>query len=81
MELEIDGAQRKLTHLCPATHEASRRHQSFVEIVRERFTGLMVFREEIQSLALPCPVFHELAGKLNPVPRHVDAGARGDRYA
>ncbi len=45
------------------------------QFVGQRFAGLPMPREQVQRLALPAEVLHELAGQFDRVPFHaVDAG-------
>ena len=57
-----------------------RREHFLEQILRDRLAGLVVAREQIEGLAFPTEVLHDLRGQLDEVPRHVGACQRFHRH-
>ncbi len=62
MQLQIHKAKPELPHLRIRPAIRARSHHLLEQILRNRAPGLIMPREQIQSLPLPAPVLHNLAG-------------------
>ncbi len=70
LEVDAEIEEREL-HLAQHLHgrlEVSRGEHALEERLRQRLAGLVVAGEEIQGLALPAPVLHELGRQFHRVP-------------
>ena len=64
-----------MTHALHAGLEIARCLHALEQGCRQWCAGLVVGGEQVQYLALPTEIFHELRGQLDRVPGHaVDAG-------
>lgn|SRR5690554_58348 len=74
VQAQIERRKAELPHLgCSRAIRPSADHP-FEELFRNLFTGLMMRREEIERLALPTEVLHNLTWELDEIPS--DIGAR-----
>src|SRR5580700_1734856 len=74
MQSQVDEAEPELAHLRVGGAEIARADHAVVEAVRNGSAGLIMTGEQIERLAFPGPVFHDLRGQLDEVPGHVGAG-------
>ena len=81
MQQQVDEAEAELPHLRVGGAEGAGALHLLKQVVGNRLAGLVVPREQVQRLALPAPVLHDLAGQLDEIPRHVGAGQRADFHA
>ena len=81
MQHQIDEAEAELPHLRVGGAEGARALHLLEQIFGNRLAGLVVAREQIERLALPAPVLHDLRGQLDEIPRHVGAGQAAHFHA
>ena len=74
MQREVERREPDLTHLGVCAAKVAGAVHLREQIVRDRFACLVVPGEQVQGLALPAPVLHDLRRELDPVPRDVRAG-------
>ena len=70
MQLQIHKAEPKLPHLRIRAAVSAGANHLPEQILGNRLSGLVMPREEIQRLALPAPVLHDLAGQFDEIPRY-----------
>src|SRR6185437_4947126 len=74
MQRQIHKSESKLAHLPIRGAEIARALHLLKQLFGNRFSGLPVAREQVQRIALPGPVLHDLRWQFHEIPR--DAGAR-----
>ena len=78
MQAEIEQREFELANQKQAGMKMARGEHALEQIVRQQFAGLPMAREQIQRVALPGEIFHELARQLDRIPLDaVDAGDAG----
>ncbi len=70
MQLQIHKSESELPHLHVRAAISARAHHLLEQIFRNRLAGLIMAREQVERLALPAPVLHDLAGQFHEIPRH-----------
>ncbi len=77
VDAEVEDGELQLPHHLHGRLEVARFHHALIEVIRQFGAGLEMAGDEVQGLALPAPVLHELAGQFHRVPGHAaDAGHR-----
>ena len=74
VQFEVNLGEGQLTHVGRGTHVVARGDHLVEELLRDDFTRFVMAGEEIERLAIPAVVLHNLRGQLNEVPG--DIGAR-----
>ena len=78
VQAKVKQRELQLTDHHHAGLKVSCRQQFVQQYLGQRFSRLVVPRDERQGLSLPAPVFEKLAGQFHRIPRHaIDAGDRG----
>ena len=67
-------SRSQLPHLRVGGAEGARALHLLEQVLGNRLAGLVVAREQVERLALPAPVLHDLRRQLDEVPGHVGAG-------
>lgn len=78
MQLQVDGTERQLSHLSGRPQEGPATLQALEQFVGERLAAPVVTSKQFEGRLLPGPVLHNLARKLDEVPRNVHAAAALD---
>src|ERR1035438_1500905 len=73
--------ETQLPHLGVGGAEGAGPFHLLEKLFRYRCAGLPVAREQVQRLAFPAPVFHDLRGQFHKIPSHAGAGQRADFHA
>ena len=76
VQQQVGKAETKLPHLRVGRPKRARTLHLLKQLFRYRRARLPVPCEQIESLALPTPVLHDLRGQFHKVPRHVGARQR-----
>ena len=74
MQRQIDDAESQLPHLRVGGAEGLRALHFLEQVFGQALAGLPVAREQVQRLALPAPVLHDLRGQLDEIPGDAGAG-------
>ena len=78
VQFEIELAEGELAHDVAGAAVVLGGDQLLEETRGNRFSGFMMAGEEVEALALPAEVFHELRGQFYEVPVNAHAIERGD---
>ena len=81
MQRQIHQSESELAHLGVGGAEIARVAHLLQKLGRDRRAGLVVPRKQIQRLAFPGPVLHDLRRQLHEIPRHVHAGEAAQLHA
>jgi hypothetical protein len=81
VQRQVHEAEAQLPHLRVGAAEIARAHHLLEQIVGDRLAGLVVAREQVQRLALPAPVLHDLRGQFHEIPGHAGARQAADLHA
>src|SRR5689334_21528845 len=70
VQLQIHESETELTHLGVGRAKRLRAFHFLEQIVRNRRARLEVTGKQVQRLALPAPVLHDLRRQLDEIPGH-----------
>src|SRR5579864_3233887 len=78
MESEVHETKSQLAHLRVGRTEVARTHHLLEQILRDALASLVMARKQIQRVALPAPILHDLRGKLDKIPGDVRSSKAAD---
>jgi len=80
VQFEVELAEGELAHERRGAEVVARGDHFVEKILRDRLAGFVVAGEQVERLAIPAEIFHDLRGQFDEIPGDVGAGKRFDGH-